>query len=164
MSTEPNAYSTFHIQQEPLGGKPTGIACKRTVCTYDPMARQEERQGVGSDCRCYSPHASWSAQSRGQLGISPGLTIRHLPQCRPNHALEWSTAETNRHVKPFPSSLEIAVKLTASLFKQHSLALMHGYPQYSLQASVHMLSPALHIPVTKAQFTTVFTESQHTTR
>lgn len=83
---------SFQAKQRHLADQTTGVPSKTPVTTHDPMARHDDREGVGSDRLTYRPRCAWLSELIGDIAVGDDSPVRYLEETPVNAALKLGCA------------------------------------------------------------------------
>ncbi len=107
--------NAFQLKQQSFGRNTAGIAGEGMVAADDPMARDKDGNGVGSNGIRYSTNGFRSTQTLGQFRVRNTLPEGDIQQFVPDLLLEAGTCEQQRNIEGLPFSCEELVKFPGRL-------------------------------------------------
>ena len=110
---------TSLVLQEPfLPPEPAAIAYKSSIAPNDPMAGDDERNGVFSIGCAYGTHCEGVADPTGDVLVGCGLSVGDLQELPPDSLLEVRSLIRNRQIKDLSFSRKVFCDLSRSPIEQ----------------------------------------------
>lgn len=105
----------FQRKQEAFDAEPRGIASQAAVGMDDPMAGDDDGEGVFAVGIAHGPAGAWASDVRGQHGVAPGLAVGDVLQSLPDAPLEGRAPHIERKAERAQAAVEIGVELPVGL-------------------------------------------------